>query len=157
MNDLKNKLRNIYLRFPIGDRTRAFIDGISNTFPSVLIAQVLSGITTLYVTRKLGPIEFGRANLSLASTLWIQIPLIAGLPPAMIHYIPQITEEKRRSQFINMALLLSLGLAIVTLGSSYALHGLWAHCLGLETKVVDWGLIWCAGFWVYVLGTTLLS
>src|SRR5437763_8648408 len=57
----------------------------------------------LFVTRKLGPMEFRRANLSLASTLWIQIPRIAGVPAAMVAYVPRITEEERRAQFSEIA------------------------------------------------------
>jgi O-antigen/teichoic acid export membrane protein len=139
-----------------GSRTHAFVMGITKTFPAVVVAQILSGITTVLATRALGPSEFGRANLSLASTLWVQIPLFVGLPTALMHYTPQV-EGNRRGELMTLGFGLCMVTGVVTLAVSFLFDGFWAARQGITTRVFDLGLAWCVGFWIYVMGTTMLS
>ena len=63
----------------VGERTHALLSGLGWVISGAMLARVFTGIATFLAARSLGPDAWGRANLALNATLWLQIPLFLGL------------------------------------------------------------------------------
>lgn len=140
----------------IGERTAAMLQGLSWNFPAAGATRVLSGLTTVLAARWMGPASFGQANLALAATLWIQVPLFFGLTTAVMHFVPKRDAEGRSGLAADGLALLSFCCA-ATLGLGWLFRDFWAGLQGLSPEVFLGGLLWCAGFWLYTVSTALLS
>jgi O-antigen/teichoic acid export membrane protein len=142
--------------FPIGERTRALLQGLRWNAMAAAISRVLCGIATLSTARWLGPAAFGEANLALASTAWIQVPFLFGLPTALMHYVPQAPEQERDT-WAAAGVTLMLATGLMTLGLGFAFTPFWARLQGITPYAFHLALGWCAGFAVYSCMTSLYS
>src|SRR4051794_25367544 len=87
----------------MGARTRTVLRGLQWTMPAAFVSRLFAGVATLLTARYLGPAEFGRASLVLATTFWIQVPLFLGLPTALMRFVP-VAESKEREKWITTGL-----------------------------------------------------
>jgi len=140
----------------VGERTRDFWRGMRWTMPAAVAGRLVMGVASVLVARFLGPEEFGAANLALAATLWVQVPLFLGIPTALLHYAPAAGHEKREPWLATGFLLLCLT-ALTTLAVGFLGRYFWAGLQGLTAPVFVWALVWSAGFFVFTTAVTLLA
>src|SRR5262245_31301238 len=119
------------LGFRVGEHTLSLFRGLQWNTPAAFIARVLCGLASLGVARWLGPAGYGEANLALAATLWIQVPLFLGIPTALMHYIPQ-TPPADRPRLAATGLLLVGLTSVLTLTVGFSFQSYWAHIQGIS-------------------------
>lgn len=149
-------LHKLIMGTGVGERTESALGGLWLTVPVALISRMACGLTTLLAARWLGPTQFGEANVALATTLWIQIPLLLGLPTALMHYIPQMTETEK-PLWISDGFKLSLVCGVLTLTIGWMFRSVWAHLQGVPVFSFELGLLWSAGFGCYTVVTSMFS
>ncbi len=144
------------LGFPVGERTRTLFYGLQWNAPAAAVSRVLCGLATLFVARYLGPAGFGKANLALAATLWIQVPLFCGLTTAIMHYVPRALPKERDPWAATGLCLLAVSSSL-TLCVGFFFRTFWARVHGVSPDTFDLALAWCAGFVIFSAATSLLS
>ncbi len=144
------------LQTGIGERTRSLLLGLGWTMPAAIFSRVICGLTTVLAARTLGPSGFGLANLSLATTLWVQVPLFLGVPTAIMHFAPRV-HPSEKSVWIVRGVRLMLVSSTLTLLLGYGLSPLWSRLQGVRTTEFNAGLVWCLGFLLYVCATTIFN
>ena len=142
--------------FRVGPHTLALFHGLRWNTPAAFIARILCGLASLGVARWLGPAGYGQANLALASTFWIQIPLFIGIPTAVMHYVPQ-AKGNERDQYAASGIFLLAIAGAATFLIAYAALPFWADLQGITPAVFQLAMVWCLGFAFYVVATSLLS
>lgn len=140
----------------MGERTATFLSGLSWSMAAAIFSRLVTGLTTLYLARTMGPSEFGEANLSLAASLWVQIPLFFGLPTALVFFLSRSPKEEKNA-WINNGLLLMLVCLAFTLLISLLFRGTFAHVLGLSPIFFFWAVIYSACMWPFNLLRTFLN
>ena len=144
------------LRTGIGERTRSLLRGFRWTMPAAMYSRVVCGLTTVLAARTLGPADFGLANLALATTLWVQVPLFMGIPAAITHFVPQARSEEKPAWILGgFRLLFACG--TITLLIGYGLSPLWSRLQGVATAEFNMGLLWCLGFFLFICATTAFN
>ena len=143
------------LALPVGPRTERWLKGFAWIFSSTFLIRLLSGGSTLAAARLMGPAHFGEANLALASALWIQIPLLLGFPLAIQHYTPAKLPEEQAA-WLRDGSWMMCATGIVTLLLCMLLSSWLSARLGVSANAFTLSLIWSAGYFVYILGTTPL-
>src|SRR5205085_721175 len=112
---------------------------------TALISRILCGLATLFAARWMGPTGFGEANLALAATFWIQVPLFLGIPTALMHYVPQAaTDEREPWAATGLGLLLAFSFVTILVGLLF--ESFWARLQGVSQQTFQLALAWCAGF-----------
>lgn len=144
------------LRSGVGERTASVLGGLAWNLPAAAVSRVLGGVAALIAARTLGPEAFGEANLALAASLWLQIPLFLGLPAALMQEIPRRNGPDRQHWEATALALLALS-AAGTLAAGFAFRDLLAHLHGIPKRALVLALVWCAGHVLYVAATTLAS
>lgn len=140
----------------IGDRTRVFLHGAAWTMIGAVLARGLAGGATLLAARCMGPEKFGEASLALAASLWIQVPMLIGIPTAMIHYLPSLTPEKR-SEWASMGLSMMTVASLLSLLIANLMSDPLRGWLGVPPHVYKWTLYWCTGYVLYTAGMSWAS
>lgn len=130
-----------------GELTELFLNSLKWSLSSAVFSKIISGVTTILAARYLGPKEFGEANLSLASTYWIQIPLYFGITAAIAHYVPQ-AEEKEKETWISDGYKLFFFYGLFTFVTAFVFRSYWAKLLGISEVYLLMGLVWCMGSWL---------
>lgn len=138
----------------IGERTRTFLRGLQWTLSAAVISRLFAGVATVFTARQLGPSEFGRASLVLATTFWIQIPLFLGMPSALMRFIP-VAKPSEREAWVSTGLSLLALSGALTLGLGLGLTNFGAGLLGVSRIQFQLGLLWCSGFFFYTTSTFL--
>jgi O-antigen/teichoic acid export membrane protein len=133
-----------------GERTKTFLHGIGWTIAAALLAKAITGLTTLYAARWMGPAEFGEANLSLAAGLIIQIPMLCGIPMALIHFIPGASEHEKK-QWMHDGLWLASGLLATTSFICVVLHQPLARALNVPGRLFSLSIVYAAGIWIFTI------
>lgn len=151
-----HRLHERFVGTGMGDRTKIVLRGIAWVAPAAMIARVLTGVVTLLTARWLGPEDWGRASLSLAASLWIQVPLFLGIPAALMNAIPRAGESERLAWARTGALMLGVT-GMLTLAAGFALRDPLAGLAGMGTPEFVGGLTWCAGYLVYSAAIASLS
>ena len=144
------------LKSEMGERTESFLGGLRWMVPATMTTRLISGCTTMLATRWMGPQAFGEANLSLAASFWVQIPLLLGIPTALMHYGPQ-AHGKQKGAWILSGLGLLFLAGGITLAVGYAFDGFWGGLQGISPRAFDFCLIWCAGFLIMTAAGSALS
>jgi O-antigen/teichoic acid export membrane protein len=140
----------------IGERTRLFLHGAAWTLLGGVLAKVLSGSATLLAQRCMGPVAFGEASLALAAGLWIQVPMLAGIPTALMHYLPPIgSQDRLRWSSIGLGMLFVFSTATLLLAVCF--QNLLSGWLGIAPYVFKWTLFWCVGYTVYTASVSWVS
>jgi O-antigen/teichoic acid export membrane protein len=140
----------------VGERTDALLQGLGWNLPAALVSRLFAGVATLLAARSLGPGEFGEANLALAASLWVQVPLFLGIPAALMHHIPRAAEDERQA-WSAAGLWLALPAASATLAVGFGWPRIWAQLHGVRENVWILAVVWCAGFWIYTVCTSLAA
>lgn len=140
----------------IGDRTHAVLAGTGWVVGSALAARVVTGITTLLAMRWLGPEQLGRANLALAATFWLQVPLFMGLPAAILNTVPK-ADPAQRASWVRTGNLLLASSAALTVLLALLLRSPLASLFGIGTPELLVGVAWCVGFAVHAAASTSLA
>jgi O-antigen/teichoic acid export membrane protein len=150
---IPNPLKQLSSELPVGERTGALLRGLGSTAPIAFFSRILSGLATLFAARWMGPHAYGEANLALAISLWIQIPLLAGLPTALMHYIPQTSQPiKKGALGLGLGLLFISSLLTLLLALTFQETG--AQLTGVSLSVFRMSIFWTAGFGVYAIVTS---
>ncbi len=156
---MKEQIDFVYRKifsYGIGERTATFFHGFHWSIAAAVISKGVAGFTTLMAARWLGPKEFGEANLSLAATLWIQIPIFLGVHTAIMHYVSKAPPEDK-PYWISQGIKLMTGIAFLTCGAGYLFRAWWASLLGIPEKFFILALVWCFCFWSLILLKSLLN
>ncbi len=140
----------------IGERTRVALHGIAWVGSTAMVARVLTGVTSLLTARAVGPDAWGLASLALAASLWLQIPLLAGLPTAIFNTVPRV-EAALRSSWARTGSLLLFATGALTLAAGVLLREPLARLGAMGVPEFNAGLTWCAGFLIYSTAVTLLA
>lgn len=93
---------------------------------STLLTQIAAG-------RWLGPDEYGRANLVLAATAYLQIAPMLGFPTTMGKFLAAETDDPRRARFVSTALAAFAVWTLLCLPVMGAAH----HALALALNLPD--------------------
>ena len=140
----------------IGERTRLFLHGAAWTVVGAVLARALSGGATLWAARCMGPSKFGEASLALAASLWLQIPMLAGIPTALLHYLPPLgLDERRRWAAVGLGIMLAC--STLTLALAILFQDTLRTWLGVAPHVFNWTLYWCAGYTLYTASVSWVS
>jgi O-antigen/teichoic acid export membrane protein len=156
LKPLFDRLSNKILGSGMGERTQTFAHGLSWVGSAAVLSRLLSGTATMLVARWIGPGHFGEASVALAASFWIQIPLFAGLPTALMHYIPQ-KNISERGTWSATGLEVSSFFAIATLVVCYLGRGFFSHNLGISEALFNLALVWSGAYALYTACTSILS
>ena len=156
LRSLTHRIHERLLGTGIGERTSSALHGAAWVTGAAMIARVLTGVTTLLTARWLGPEDWGRANLALAASMWLQIPLFLGLPTAILNTVPRAAPGARGA-WARTASLLLFAVGLLTLAGGFALRVPLAKISGMGVEEFSAGLAWCAGIVIYSAAITLLS
>jgi len=137
----------------IGERTQKTVIGLNWIGLSAIVSTLVCGMTTLLAARWMGPAQYGRANLALVSTYYIQIFFFLGMTTAVTHYVPQRETAERKSWTIDGLRLNSL-FAIFTLIVGWIFRRSWAALFGVSSNDFQLALLWSGGNFLYLLATT---
>lgn len=85
-------------------RLPAFLSGLGWIGVLYGLAKLSTLLTQIVAGRWLGPVEYGRANLVLAASAYLQIAPMLGFPTAMGKFLSPETDEGRRGRFVSTAL-----------------------------------------------------
>lgn len=159
MSGLRALLHRVHERLlgtGMGERTTSVLRGIAWVAPAAMIARLLTGVATLLTARWLEPEAWGHANLALAASLWLQVPLLLGVTSALMHAIPRADAAERVAWARTGALLLLIT-ATVTLAAGWIFRAPLAALNGASVPEFVGGLTWCAGHVVYLASISALS
>lgn len=140
----------------IGDRTATALRGMAWTAPAAVVSRVAAGLATLAVARLVGPAEYGRANVAIAATFWLQIPLFLGIPTALLHHVPR-GDGAERSAWSGTGVLLMAGTGALTLLLGVILAPLWSGATGIPQAELRLALAWGAGYFPYGIAIGILA
>ncbi len=82
----------------------AFLSGLGWIGILYGLAKASTLLTQIAAGRWLGPEEYGRANLVLAASSYLQIAPMLGFPTAMGKFLAPETDERQRARFVSTAL-----------------------------------------------------
>lgn len=153
-NVFKNGMNRLGIE--VGERTWNLFRGVRWNAFGAAASKVFCGLATLFATRWLGPESYGEANLILATTFWIQVPIFIGIPTALMHYVPRATKEERES-WVATALTLLFVSTTLTLVIAMGFKGRAATWTGVSVKEFQWGIVWCVGFALFTVATAIMS
>ena len=148
LRELAARLHERLLGTGMGDRTAGVLQGLAWMAPAALAGRVLTGVATLLTARWLGSESWGRVNLALAASLWVQVPLLFGLPFAMMQAIPRREGAEREAWARTGGALLCITGGL-TLAAGLVFRGPLAAANGVGVPEFLGGLAWCAGYLVY--------
>jgi len=138
----------------MGTRTRTLLRGLQWTMPAAVVSRLFAGFATLLTARHLGPSEFGRASLVLATTFWIQVPLFLGLPTALMRFVP-VAKNEDREKWVTAGLSLLAICGALTLAFGLGFADFWARLHGVTKNEFLLGLLWCSAFLFFTTATFL--
>ena len=150
------KLYHKWVSPEIGERTQSLLRGLNWVMPATLASRIFAGLTTIFVGRWLGAARFGDANVSLALTLWIQLPMMLGLLTALMHYLPRAAQSDRPA-WITTGVGLVLVFGGMTLCISLGFKSFWARLAHVDPSLIQPAVWWCGGFLIYSIATSLFS
>ncbi|UPT76153.1 MAG: oligosaccharide flippase family protein [Elusimicrobiota bacterium] len=90
---------------PSDAKVPAFLRGLGWIGLLYGLAKASTLLTQIAAGRWLGPEEYGRANLVLAASAYLQIAPMLGFPTAMGKLLAGETDERRRARFVSTALI----------------------------------------------------
>lgn len=154
--DRLHRLHQVLLGTGVGERTRSLLHGMSWTIPAAFVSRLLAGLATIFAARWIGPAEYGKANLALAITAWMQVPLFLGIPTAILHFAPQ-SERNEKWAWLHDGMMLLWLIGGFTLITGYVFRNAWSSWAGVSTYIFELSLIWCAGYLIYTIAITLLT
>ncbi|MBI4055697.1 MAG: oligosaccharide flippase family protein [Elusimicrobia bacterium] len=93
--------RWIPARLEMGKNTRAFFQGLGWIGAFYLSARFLSLLTQTTAGRILGPAEFGKTSLILASSIFLMIPMQLGFAPASVKFISMEDSHEKQARVIS--------------------------------------------------------
>lgn len=149
-------VKNTFFSAGVGERTHTFIRGFSWSLGAAFVSRFITGLTTLASARWMGPKEFGEANLSLASSLWIQIPLYLGLPTAIVHFVSK-SQGNERKGWISETFWLSAFLLAATAAMGFLFKPFSSAKLGISEPFFLLALIYSLSTWPFNLLKTYLN
>jgi O-antigen/teichoic acid export membrane protein/glycosyltransferase involved in cell wall biosynthesis len=89
---------------PAPHRRRALLSGLGWIGALYTAARASTLLTQLLAGRLLGPVEYGRANLVIAASAFLQIVPMLGFPLATSKLIAEERDEARRARLVSTAL-----------------------------------------------------
>ncbi len=156
MSSLLNRWHERWLVTGFGERTKAMLHGLNWVISSAIISRILCGLATMFSARWMGPALFGEANLALASTYYVQIPLFFGLHSAMMHFVPQ-QRNSEKIHWLADGMRLTTAFAFLTLTCAFLGRGVFARWHGVSERIFNLALLWCLGNFLYSLATAVFS
>jgi O-antigen/teichoic acid export membrane protein len=152
--EIINRLYRTLIGQDVGERTQTMLSGLNWVLPATLISRVLTGLTTIGVGRWQGAAIYGDANVSIALTSWIQLPMMLGILTALMHYLPQ-TQKLDQPAWISTCIFLSLFFCGMTVIVSLEFKSFWARFAHVNPTAIGPAVLWCIGFLLYSLSTSI--
>lgn len=120
---------------PVAERAGlpAFLSGLGWIGLLYGLAKASTLLTQIAAGRWLGPEEYGRANLVLAASAYLQIAPMLGFPTAMGKFLAPEKDEGRRARFVSTALAAFAAWTLLCLPVMAAAH----HALGRALNLPD--------------------
>lgn len=111
----------------------AFLSGLGWIGLLYGLAKASTLLTQIAAGRWLGPEEYGRANLVLAASSYLQIAPMLGFPTAMGKFLASETDERQRARFVSTALAAFAAWTLLCLPVMAAAH----HALNRTLNLPD--------------------
>ncbi len=138
---------------PPGEKTRQFLQDIIAVYGGTLIAGGFGLIGFLLTARLLGPEEYGKFNLIIATAGFLIIPMIWGHTTAAAKYMPA---AKKPDQIIASVTTLVLGSILIFGALAYALAPSIAAIIGFDAALIRMATLYAAILAAYYLAEALL-
>jgi O-antigen/teichoic acid export membrane protein len=116
-------------------RRRALISGLGWIGVLYGTARASTLVTQLLAGRLLGPSEYGRANLVIAASAYLQIIPMLGFPLATSKLIADEPDEGRRARLVTTALASFVAWTVLSLPLMAAAHHLLERAMGLPSEL----------------------
>lgn len=120
---------------PTPPRHRALLLGLGWITILYGAARASTLLTQLLAGRLLGPIEFGRANLVIAASAYLQIIPMLGFPLATSKLISEEQDEGRRARLVTTALAAFAAWGVMSLPLMTIAHGWLERAMGLPAEL----------------------
>lgn len=120
---------------PSPQRHRALLSGLGWIGVLYGTARVSTFLTQLLAGRLLGPVEYGRANLVIAASAYLQIIPMLGFPLATSKLIADENDEGRRARLVSTALASFLAWGVLCLPLMAAAHLWLERAMGLPAEL----------------------
>jgi len=135
------------------ERTRlpAFLSGLGWIGMLYGLAKASTLLTQIAAGRWLGPEEYGRANLVLAASAYLQIAPMLGFPTAMGKFLAPETDDGRRARFVSTAFAAFAAWTLLCLPVMAAAHHALARGLNLPDSLFLPSLVLATANAVYIV------
>ncbi len=134
-----------------GGTLPAFLSGLGWIGLLYGLAKASTLLTQIAAGRWLGPEEYGRANLVLAASAYLQIAPMLGFPTAMGKFLAPETDERRRARFVSTALAAFAAWTLLCLPVMAAAHHALSLTLNLPGSLFMPSLVLATANAVYVV------
>lgn len=135
-------------------RSRDFLRHVAYLAGTDVALSALTFFATAGLIRRLGPEEFGLANLVMTVALFCAVPALFGLPSAAMHYLAASRGDER---CVGSVLALS-GLVPAVLLPALALGaGALAPLLRVDATIFLWGVLYTVPLAASMLAQSLMS
>jgi len=125
----------------LGDNTRAFFQAITSIGTFYLVAKLLTASTQILAGRWLGPSEYGLANVVIASSNLLAIPLQLGFAPAVSKFPAMETSQDSQADIVSTAIWVNLLWVLPCVALLYWFEGYVSRILQLSAEVYLWSLV----------------
>lgn len=132
-------------------RLPAFLSGLGWIGVLYGLAKASTLLTQIFAGRWLGPEEYGRANLVLAASAYLQIAPMLGFPTAMGKFLSPETNEARRARFVSTALAAFAAWTLLCLPVMAVAHHALERVLNLPPSLFIPSLVLATANAVYVV------
>lgn len=129
----------------------AFLSGLGWIGLLYGLAKASTLLTQIAAGRWLGPEEYGRANLVLAASAYLQIAPMLGFPTAMGKFLAAEQDEARRARFVSTALLAFAAWTLLCLPAMGAAHHALSRGLNLPESLFIPSLVLATANAMYVV------
>lgn len=120
---------------PAPQRHRALLSGLGWIGVLYGTARVSTFLTQLLAGRMLGPVEYGRANLVIAASAYLQIIPMLGFPLATSKLIADENDEGRRARLVTTALASFLAWGVLCLPLMAVAHNWLERAMSLPSEL----------------------